>query len=551
MHSQIILGCVGDFNEVLSAEEQFGANERELWQVTMFQEAVDDCRLADLGYHGLPFTWDNQEGDQNVKVRLDRGLGDDRFLAAMGESEVFHLLLTESDHCGLLVEIRERVLAKPGGLRKPKPFCYENMWKQHEDYMDFITRTWDPGVGSCDLSTASSALRSLQSSLRTWDKAVFRSVKKQIKEMRAELEVERSNTLYRGPTDKEKSVMAKLADVLAREETMEKQRSRIAWLREGDRNTEFFQAKARARQRMNKIKALHDDAGNVFTDQEDLERLACEFYQNLFSAQEGQQPELVCRYVPRKVTDDMCAMLERPFTEEEVEAALFRMAPNKAPGMDGFNDGFYQTHWQLIKPCVVSAVLGFLNGGEIPVEVNQTILVLIPKVNNLQDLSQFRPISLCNVLYKLCSKTMANRLRLILDDVISEEQSAFVPGRLITDNVLIAYECIHYLRHKKGKTGDCAIKLDMAKAYDHVEWEYLRAIMQALGFPASWCSLVMKCISSVSFSVRMNGVFSENFKPTRGIRQGDPISPYLFLLCSEGPSCMIKNIGPLYVSRGV
>jgi hypothetical protein len=120
---------------------------------------------------------------------------------------------------------------------------------------------------------------------------------------------------------------------------------------------------------------------------------------------------------------------------------------------------------------VVSAFLGFLNGGEIPKDMNKTLQVLIPKVNNPQDL----------------------------------------------------YECIHYLWNKKGKTGGCDIKLGMAKAYDRVEWEYLNAIMQALGFPTSWCSLVMKCISSVSFSVRVNGVFSDNFKPTRGIRQGDPI----------------------------
>jgi len=162
----------------------------------------------------------------------------------------------------------------------------------------------------------------------------------------------------------------------------------------------------------------------------------------------------------------MAAVLERPFSEQEVEEALFQMAPSKAPGVDGFNAGFFQTHWQLVKGCVVPAILGFLNGGELPAEVNKTLLVLIPKVTNPQDLSQYRPISLCNVLYKLCSKTLANRLRRILDDVISEEQSAFVPGRLITDNVLIAYESIHYLRKKKGKTGGCAIKLDMAKAYD-------------------------------------------------------------------------------------
>jgi hypothetical protein len=147
----------------------------------------------------------------------------------------------------------------------------------------------------------------------------------------------------------------------------------------------------------------------------------------------------------------MAELLCRSFTTEEVEAALFQMSPNKAPGADGFTAGFFQKHWPLLKDKVVSAVLGFLNGRDMPEVINQIILVLIPKVTNPQDMSQFRPISLCNVIYKLCSKVLANRLRLILDDVISEEQSAFVPGRLITDNVLIAYECIHYLKKQEGE----------------------------------------------------------------------------------------------------
>lgn len=320
--------CLGDFNEVLSAEEQFGGNGREPWQIAAFQDAVNDCRLTDLGFHGLLYTWDNrQEEGRNIKVRLDRALGDNKFLQELGDSEVYHLPLAESDHCGLLVAVREKEL--PGrrrGRRKPKPFRYENMWKSHGDYMEFVNWTWDPGSGSCDLSTTSSALMSLQSALKSWDREVFGSVKQQVKELSAELESERSGSLYRGPTTKEHEVVAKLADILAREETMERQRSRISWLREGDRNTAFFQAKARARNRTNRIKMLTDDAGNTFTEQEDLERLSCQFYQNLFSAQDNFQPELICQHVPRKVTSEMREMLELPFTEMEVESALFQMA---------------------------------------------------------------------------------------------------------------------------------------------------------------------------------------------------------------------------------
>ena len=540
--------CAGDFNEILSASEQIGGGDREEWKMDGFRDAVDQCNFTDLGYSGLPYTWNNkQHGNRNIKVRLDRGFGDDKFIQKFDRTSVQHIQTTESDHCGLLLSVyRSEWLVDDSGAR---PFRFENMWAKHEHYPRVVAEGWQ--TGARNMVELHQALGQMQKSLQGWSKNEFGSVNKQLKVLRAKLERVRSDSIRSGPTREECDLMKKISDMLAREEAMMKQRSRVQWLAEGDRNTAFFHAKARERSRTNKIISLKNDSGSYVSSRAEIESLAINFYSSLFTVQEGTDPEVVTQYVQSKVTEQMNVGLDMPVTDMEIENALFMMHPNKSPGPDGFTAGFYIRHWDLIKQDVCSAVKQFLNGGEMPEVVNRTILVLIPKVKQPQELSQYRPIALCNVLYKIASKVLALRLRPVLDEIISEEQSAFVPGRLITDNVITAYESIHYLKKKKGKSGACAIKLDMAKAYDRVEWAYLRAIMLKLGFSLHWTNLIMKCVESVSFSVRVNGSFSEFFKPTRGIRQGDPISPYLFLICAEGLSALLKFRGPMFLSRGI
>ena len=130
---------------------------------------------------------------------------------------------------------------------------------------------------------------------------------------------------------------------------------------------------------------------------------------------------------------------------------------------------------------------------------------------------------------------------MILPAIISEKQSAFVLGGLLTDNVLIAYECLHTIRNQNSKRPFFALKIDMMKAYDRVEWNYLYGCLCNLGFAPSWIQMVMRCVTRVRYAVRVNGELTEPVVPSRGIRQGDPISPYVFLLCTEGLSCMLQQ----------
>jgi hypothetical protein len=224
-----------------------------------FQDAVADCGLLDLGFSGLSYTWDNRQGgNRNVKARLDRAFGDHRFLEAMGDTTVKVLPTVFSDHSGLLIEVKEPAKHVNTWPRGRRPFRYEDMWQRHPDYVDFVNQTWDPS--GCDgLSSMATSLERLQVELSAWDRDVFGSVRKKLRHLRKELESERSHTLYRGPTDRERFLMKELAEVLGREEEMERQRSRVEWLKSGDRNTGFFQARRKlglARTAFGRLKEL-------------------------------------------------------------------------------------------------------------------------------------------------------------------------------------------------------------------------------------------------------------------------------------------------------
>ncbi|KAH9684395.1 reverse transcriptase domain-containing protein [Citrus sinensis] len=398
--------CIGDFNDLLAANDKRGKIVHPNWKLVGFQKAIEDCNLIDLGVEGYQYTWERARGtDRWVEERLDRA---------------------------------------------------------------FASEAW----------------------LQRFTRA---------------------------------------------------KRAKSLWLREGDQNTRYFHASASARKRQNSLGNLRNDQGEWCANSDEVDALIVDYFKGLFTAGEVQTAE-VLQCVATKVTSEHNSMLLAPFSAIEVKDAVFGMHPDKSPGPDGMNPAFYQKFWHIVGEDVVLACLKFLQDASFPVGLNDTSIVLIPKKQRPEFLSDMRPIALCNVLYKIISKMLANRMKLVLDLVISDSQSAFVPGRAITNNIIISAEIMHFLKRKwQGKNGVAALKIDMSKAYDRIKWKFLQDMMLKMGFDAKWVALMMLCVSTVRYRVLREGKELGPIVPCRGLRQGDPLSPYLFILCADGLSSLIRR----------
>ena len=259
-----------------------------------------------------------------------------------------------------------------------------------------------------------------------------------------------------------------------------------------------------------------------------------DFYQGLFTSSNLNNFDTILEQIPQVVTEEMNLELMGEFTALEVEMPLKQMAPLKSHGPDDMPPIFYQNYWSLVGNDVNDAILMYLNTSTFPPSLDHSFITLIPKVKSPEYISQYQPISLSNVLYRVYSKVLANKLKKLLPNIVSEQQSAFMTDCLISDNIMVAFETLHYMRnHSTGSTGFMALKLDMSKAYDWVEWLYMEKLMKKMGFCEAWVKLMIGCISTATYSILINEEPQGNIVPTRGLHQGDPLSPYLFLLGTE------------------
>ena len=216
--------------------------------------------------------------------------------------------------------------------------------------------------------------------------------------------------------------------------------------------------------------------------------------------------------------------LSKEVLEDEIKETLFSLFDNKAPGPDGFNAFFFKRAWSVIGHDVLNAIKSFFKSGRILKELNGTAIALIPKVPNPDKLKDFRPISCCTIIVKCFSKIVANRLKEVLPGLVGPQQTAFIRGRRIGDNVLLAQELLRNYHRDKG-TPRCALKVDLMKAYDRVRCDFIRVVLRATGFPdkvVQWVMFLFFCVSTTRFSISKHGKLKGYFLGGRGLRQGRP-----------------------------
>ncbi|RVW13055.1 Transposon TX1 uncharacterized 149 kDa protein [Vitis vinifera] len=425
-----------------------------------FSEVIDDLDLRDLPLQGGPFTWSGGLNNQAMS-RLDRFLVSEDWEGNFNGVVQCTLLRPMFNHFPILLDGEGFVLAKK--LKALKA----------------ILKTWNKDVfGKVGVNK-----RLALDKVNFWDS----------QEKLRSLLVEELEVRKEAKGDFEKWVLM--------EEISWRKKSREVWLREGDRNTSFFHRMTNSHRRRNCLSKSKIN-GTWLTEEQEIKGGVVRAFKNLLT-DPGDWHLTMEGLDFNRIDVEEATRLEEVFTEEEVFSALSDLNGDKAPGPDGFPLSFWQSCWEFVKEEVMGFLKEFHEHDKFVKSLNSTFLVLIPKKAGAEDLRDFRPISLMGGLYKLLAKVLANKLKKVVGKVVSSAQNAFVEGRQILDATLIANEAIDFLL-KRNESG-VLCKLDIEKAYDHLNWNFLLFVMRSMGFGEKGTGWIYWCISTATFSVLING----------------------------------------------
>ncbi|XP_042959541.1 uncharacterized protein LOC122294687 [Carya illinoinensis] len=505
-----------------------------------FNECINSCGLMDLPLDGKQLSWCNgQQGLARSWAKLDRVLINTQFGHEHGQTTARLLSRKTSDHSPIFLSF-----TKVDERYGPAPFRFQNMWTSHDSFLEMVRISWnEPIRWEPGLLNLAGKLKRLKQKMRQWNRETFGRVDAIIKELEEREEIYEEILQENYSEDIEQDLLITKAELdiwYKREDMRLAQQAKKIWLEKGDKNTKFFHATLAQRRRNACIKSMNLPDGTVLGSMELVHEGAVKYFEDFLTIEEDVATPCLEELIQPAVSENIVQSLRTEPTEKEIYQAFASIKADSSPGPDGFGSAFYVSSWSIIKEDVMAAVREFYSGQTLPRYYSSSFLVLIPKIKNPQSYDSFRPISLCNVIYKVFSKTLVDKLSLILDDAIAPEQGAFVKGRNILENITLTQEMVKLL-HRKNRGGNILMKIDMSKAYDRVNWKFLDHTLRAFGLPDFFCRLIKNCVTSTWFSIMMHGTYKGFFKAKRGLRQGDPISPILFIIMEEVFSRLLKR----------
>ena len=318
-------------------------------------------------------------------------------------------------------------------------------------------------------------------------------------------------------------------------------RSKIQWFEEGERSTKYFLNLERSRQKKKVIRQLVTVEGNVIDNQKLIINEQLRFYTNLYDRKPTNEHAIneLLSHLSKSLSLDDTELCDEDLTINELKDALFTMEPNKSPGLDGITVEFYKTFWYDYVDIFERLIYEIINRNELCDSMKTSILTLIPKKGDLSRLTNWRPISLLNVDYKIISRSLAKRISSVIDKLVSTDQTCCVPERDITENVITMNNIIDYVN--ENDSDGYLLKIDQFKAFDSVNHDYLFSCIKRMGFGPYFLNWIKILYRGIHGCIKHNGYMSEFFPIKRGVRQGCPISALLYVLSAEPLHDVISN----------
>lgn len=535
---------LGDFNQILTASEHFSLLPYDLPVRGMeeFQTALEESNLSDMDIRGTFFSWSNNRPEDPVLRKLDRVLCNEKWRDSYLEAVSVFEAPGDSDHSPAVVTFS----ALPQ-IRKCS-FKYLSFISSHPNFKAELLKSWEESilVGS-KLFSLGQRLKKAKETCRSLNKEGFGNIQ------------QRANEAFESLKAIQLQMLTSPSDSLFREEFVARKKwqffdsalevffnrkARVRWLDCGDANTKFFYKAVLAHQMKNCISFLMDGNGQQIFNFSQIKEMVVAFFKNLLGSVDETIQEVSIEELRGLLTfrcpQEVAQQLVEIPSVESIKSTMLAMPKNKAPGPDGLSAEFFWEAWEIVGEDTVQAIREFFTAGRMLKQFNSTAISLIPKVIGADQLSQFRPISLCTTVYKVMARLLKRKLKLCVSEIVQRNQVGFVQDRLLCENVLLASELVKDF-HAQGPTSRGCLKIDISKAYDNLSWDFLFKVLGALELLDKFIEWLKQCVTSPSYSIAINGELHGFFPGKKGLRQGDPISSLFFAIAMDVLSKMLDK----------